>query len=350
MIFGLTFLTFTSAMILAGRVLSQKGPRYTAMIATILFAAGYLLASMSGGSFVILLLSLGCVAGCGIGFGYVCPLSAAMKWFPDNKGLVTGVAVAGFGAGAIVLSCIANFFLLRGMDILVFFRWFSACSGLLLFTAALQLCDPPGTRYVASEAVDRSVFLTWPFLLCAIGIFAGTFAGLLVVGNLAPIVLKTGLSQAQAAFAVSLFAIGNGAGRIIWGKLFDLLHYSCIPWSLASFVLPAALLLLPLPTWLLLLSVVLTGFSFGANFVIYAAAITRFFGTSLFPHLYPVCFMAYGFAGLLGPGIGGAIADKTGTYHSAIVICITLIVFAGALYLRKSGAFHHPHPTRKGVR
>lgn len=350
LIFGMTFLTFTSAMIVAGQVLSRKGPRFTAIIASILFASGYLLASMSEGSFLLLLLSLGCITGCGIGFGYVCPLSTGMKWFPDNKGLVTGVAVAGFGAGAIVLSWIADFFLVRGTDILVFFRWFSLGSGLLLLTSALLLCDPPDPPFASSKAGNRSAFFTWPFILCATGMFSGTFAGLLIVGNLTPMILKTGLEKSQAVFAVSLFAIGNGGGRILWGKLFDLLNYKCIPWSLGSLAVPTAMLLFPLPARFLLPTVILAGISFGANFVIYAATITRFFGTGLFPHLYPVCFMAYGIAGLIGPGLGGALADKTGSYHSAIAICITLLSFAGALFWLKGGAFHHPLTTSKGVR
>ncbi|MBD3394104.1 MAG: MFS transporter, partial [Chitinivibrionales bacterium] len=89
-IFGVTILTFASTMIFTGRVLIKKGPRFTALIAAGLFTSGYLFASMSGGSFALLLLSLGGIVGIGIGFGYVCPLSVGMKWFPDKKGLVTG--------------------------------------------------------------------------------------------------------------------------------------------------------------------------------------------------------------------------------------------------------------------
>ncbi len=348
-IFGLTILTFTATMIFAGRVLSQKGPRFTVIIAASLFASGFLFASVSGGAFVILLLSLGCVTGCGIGFGYVCPLCVGMKWFPDKKGLVTGVSVAGFGAGAVLLSSIAEHYLQAGSDVLVIFRWFGVCAGLTLFTAALLLRDPPGTIYNTPKPGDMSVVFTWPFYLSSIGIFSGTFAGLLIIGNLTPIILKAGLTELQAAFAVSMFAVGNGAGRIIWGKLFDQLNYRCIPLSLGSFALLAGLLLLPIPDWMLMLSVVLVGFCFAANFVIYASAISRFFGTNAFPRLYPICFMAYGIAGAIGPGLGGVLADKTGTYHSAIYICIALVFFAGALSWLKLGVFRFQDKTEKGV-
>lgn len=348
-IFGLTILVFASSMILAGRVMIKKGPRFTALIASSLFMSGYLFASLSNGSFALLLLSLGIISGCGIGFGYVCPLSVGMKWFPDKKGLVTGVAVAGFGAGAVLLSSIAEFFLLNGMDILIFFRWFGICSGVILFTAAMLLSEPPSATCNTSTSHDRSAIFTWPFLLSSIGLFAGTFAGLLIIGNLAPIILRAGLTEKQAAFSVSIFAVGNGLGRIIWGKLFDHFNYKCIPLSLGSFAVAATLLLFSPPDWLLMLAVSWIGFCFGANFVIYASAISRFFGTASFPRLYPVSFMAYGIAGAIGPGLGGFLADTTGTYNTAISICIALVASAGALSVLKLKVFQHQHNSPKGV-
>jgi len=82
--------------------------------------------------------------------------------------------------------------------------------------------------------------------------------------------------------------------------------------------------------------------------VIYAAAISRFFGTRLFPRLYPVCFMVYGIAGVIGPGLGGWLADQTGTYHIALHICIALVSLAGIVSLLKLGVFYQLQ-TNKGV-
>jgi OFA family oxalate/formate antiporter-like MFS transporter len=346
-IFGLTILTFTSTMIFAGRVLVKKGPRFTALIATGLFMSGYLLASFSKGSVPLLFLSLGIITGCGIGFGYVCPLSVGMKWFPDKKGLVTGVAVAGFGAGAVLLSSIAEYFLQNGTDVLMFFRWFGICSGIVIFSGAMLLSEPPLVKDDTSIKHDISAVFTWPFYLNLVGIFAGTFAGLLIIGNLTPIVLETGLNEKQAAISVSIFAIGNGAGRIIWGKLFDHLGYKCIPLSLSCFAFVTALLLLSSPAWFIMLTVSLIGFCFGANFVIYASAISRFFGTASFPCLYPFCFLAYGIAGVIGPGLGGYLADTTGRYNTPIYICIVLVSFASTLSLLKLHVFQNQHKIEK---
>ena len=100
MIFGVTIAVFSVVMIPGGRLLQTLGPRITAGIGALLFAAGYVVASFSGGDFWVLVLGIGCLTGAGIGAGYVCPLTVAMKWFPSNQGLVTGVAVAGCRGGA----------------------------------------------------------------------------------------------------------------------------------------------------------------------------------------------------------------------------------------------------------
>jgi len=344
LIFGLAILVFTLIMPLSGWVLTHQGPQFTAGIAAVLFMAGYILASVSGGSFAWLLLGLGVVAGAGIGFGYVCPLSVCMKWFPKKKGLVTGVAVSGFGGGAILLSSIAEILLTRGMDVLIFFRWFGICAGLLLCGAALLLADPPGAKAGAAQRGSMSALSTPLFALVSMGMFAGTFAGLLIIGNLTPLVMKAGLTEGQATISVSVFAAGNALGRIAWGQVFDHLQYRSIPLSLVSFALTAGLLLLPLPMWLMFFAVALLGFGFGANFVIYASTVSRYFGGAAFPRLYPICFLAYGIAGLMGPGVGGFLADLTGTYALPLAVSIALVLAAGMYSLLKLPHDEHSPP------
>ncbi|MGC9313931.1 MAG: MFS transporter, partial [Sediminispirochaetaceae bacterium] len=141
-IFGLTIGVFTVSMTFAGRLLKQKGPRLTANISAILYMTGYLIASVSGGDYLILLISLGLITGAGIGFGYVGPLSVGMKWFPDRKGLITGITVAGFGGGAVILSTVAGVFIDSGVDVLVFFRWMGFVLGAVLIIAAQCMFEP----------------------------------------------------------------------------------------------------------------------------------------------------------------------------------------------------------------
>ncbi len=327
-LFGVCIGVFTVAMIFAGRILSRKGPRITAAIGAVLFAAGYAIASASNGHPAFLLLGIGVFSGAGIGFGYVCPLTVGMQWFPRQKGLISGLAVAGFGGGAIVLSSVASRLLAGGMDVLQVFMWIAIVAGGLLLVAALLLASPDSVSRQPAPGGDGTRVRSLPFLLAAYGLFSGTFAGLLVIGNLTPMAIVKGLSMAAAAQSVSAFAIGNAAGRILWGHWFDRVSYASIPLSLAG--LGAALILFGVVSSpaLFIFSAGLLGFGFGANFVVYASTLSAYFGLKAFPRLYPIAFLGYGVAGITGPAIGGMLAERTGEYGAALGLSLAVVLLA----------------------
>ncbi len=330
-VFGLAIAVFTVSMIFGGQLLTSRGPRVPALLGSLLFMAGYFVAAFSGGRYALLVLGISVLSGMGIGFGYVCPLTVGMQWFPKHRGLITGVSVAGFGGGAILLTSVAKRLLNGGMDILLLFGWIAAVAGGLLFVSALLLAVPEKTGKLARLNKMTTDLFTWPFALCLFGIFMGTFSGLLVIGNLEPIVRDAGFSGKVAAVAVSIFAVGNAAGRILWGFLFDRIRYFAIPASLACFAVLLQLLTVSNSVWLVLLCTVLLGFGFGANFVIYASALSNHFHIDSFPRLYPICFLGYGLAGVTGPGIGGYLADSTGSYASALGVSTIMVAVAAVV-------------------
>src|SRR4030042_6757527 len=102
-IFSVGLLTFAVVMALvAGRWQKKVGPRIVAITGGLVLGAGYFLAGLAGNNFWGILLGVGLLGGAGIGLGYVCPIAALVKWFPDKKGLISGLAVAGFGFGALI--------------------------------------------------------------------------------------------------------------------------------------------------------------------------------------------------------------------------------------------------------
>lgn len=329
-IFGFTVAAFTIAMIPAGKFMHHYGPRPTAMIGALLFSAGYLLASTSTGTYLALLLCFGLLIGPGIGFGYVCPLTVGMKWFPENRGLVTGIAVAGFGGGAVILSQLAQYLFYTGYGVLEIFRFIGFFLGgaALLAAAGLREPKPHGEDHVIKPGELFGHVFSWHFLLILFGMFSGTFSGLMVIGNLKPIMLKAGLTDSAATTTIALFAIGNVFGRIFWGRLHDHIgSRRTILLSSGLFALALAFLLVDGPHEIAVAATFFAGAGFGSCFVVFASTIVEKFGVKIFPRLYPICFLAYGFAALTGPAIGGIIADMTGSFKMALAISCGVIVF-----------------------
>ncbi|MDD3056789.1 MAG: MFS transporter [Sphaerochaeta sp.] len=332
LVFGLTIMVFTAVMVYSGRLLPRLGPKKTASIGALAYGLGFLVASYSQTSFFVLLLGISLLSGIGIGFAYVVPLSVCLKWFPNQKGLVTGLSVGGFGGGAIILSAIIEQAYLSALPFSSFLAGYGLITAILLLLCA-QLLSVPSESASAQEKPPRSLYRDPIMMLSSLGMFAGTFAGLLVVGNLSSLVLEWGLSEVQAVLAVMLFSVGNASARIVWGYIFDRIGAVSIPLSLLLFSLATLMLLASGPNIpLILVLVALLGFSFGANFVLYAAVIAHAYPLHFFSSLYPLCFLFYGIAGLLGPGIGGWLRDATGSYMTSLVLCL-LIVFFSALLL-----------------
>lgn len=332
-IFGATFCVFTGLMVLAGRLQDIYGPRPVAAAGGLLFGAGYLVSSYSGGSFAMLLLGYGVLGGAGIGFTYVCPLATCVKWFPHRKGLAAGTVVAGYGAGAIVLSALASALFARGLDVLEVFRFVGIAYGGIVTLGALLLFTPNricihslDRRYPVADLLrDRS------FRGLALGMFCGTFAGMMIVGNIKPIGLSFGVGAAAATLAISTFAIGNATGRISWGYISDRLGHRVIPLSLliSTFAVAALLPAAGSPAAFVVVSAIVA-FGFGANFVIYAAEVASRYGADAVGSVYPIVLLFYGVSGIAGPAVGGWLFDSTGSY-AASIIAAAAVTAAGIL-------------------
>lgn len=333
-IFGVTIATFSLAMIPAGRLLSRHGPRNITKIAGILFTLGYLLAATSGGNYFLLLLGIGVIAGAGIGFGYVCPMVTALSWYPRKRGLVLGYVVAGFGAGAIVLTAASALAFDRGIGVLKWFAYLGLSYGIVLLLCAQRLVLPAGVSRSSTTTTEscRKFWRDGHFWALVLGIFCGTFAGLLVIGNLKPIGLSWGISSGVATGAVFLFAFGNAAGRIGWGVLADRLgSRRMIP--LMLMVGAVALMVWPFTASAgpvaFLAVILLIAFSFGGCYVLFAAQVSRFYGSANLPLIYPWVFLANGLAALAGPIIGGWLYDILQDYRLAMFIASAVCAAGG---------------------
>ena len=318
-------------MLFVGRIERRLGPRITAVIGAVLFCSGYLLASVSGGNIVVIILGISILSGSGMGFGYVTVLSNIVRWFPERKGLATGIVVAAFGCGALLMSRIAQPLLNSGVYILDVFRMIGIVYGILLFAGALCLSAPvipdgekPGRPIGIGVLLQDRRF--WVLFYTY---FAGSFAGLMLIGHLKPLGIFYGISDNAAVTAVVLLSAGNAVGRILWGQVHDKIGGKSsvlIALSLLSLFLFLLLVGVSSDISFLVLAVVI-GLFFGANFVLYASDVSGIYGIDQLGIVYPVVSLAYGIAGIVGPVAGGYIFDKMGNFDLPIIlsaiICIT---------------------------
>ncbi len=331
-IFGVAIATFGVCFFFAGKLFELVGPRVAVTIGALLYMFGYILASFSSGSFPIILIGYGLMTGAGVAFGYISVLVACMLWFPKHKGMITGLAVAGFGAGAILLAAVAGWALARGVDVLVFWLYIGLTYGIAILLLGTMILLPKAVVGEKRARIRlRELVRKRPYWGMVAGLFAGTFAGLLVVGNLKPIGLSCGLSQGLATAAVGAFAFGNAGGRIVWGWVFDWLGKYTIPVSLL-FLAAAVFSLQPSAKLGALFVVVaaLAGAGFGANFVVYAAHVASTFGADRVSGVYPYIFLAYAIAGTTGPTMGGLLYDRTQSYQLPAMVAVA-VALAGAL-------------------
>lgn len=333
-IFSLALATFALTMIFAGKLQDKQGPRIVATFGGVVLGAGYLLASFTGGNFLLLALAVGVIGGAGIGLGYVCPIAACVKWFPDKRGMVTGLAVAGFGAGAWIFAKIAAS-LIDAYGVLISLQYLGVIFMVSVVAGAQLLKNPPAgwkpvgwkppesnfrATSVENFAWNDMVKLRQFWMLWIMFVF-GAAAGLLVIGILKPYGVHSGLSAAAAANAVGVLALFNGAGRIVWGAVSDKIgrKNTMTLMFLLQGMMMFALIKMASTELTLSIAAAWIGFNFGGNLALFPSTTADFFGTKNVGINYGLMFTAYGVAGIAGPILAGGVFDMTGSYMWAFI-------------------------------
>jgi len=345
-------------MIFAGRWQDRIGPRKVATIGGILLGVGYISAFfvdvVSGGDALLgtiyLIITYGIIGGAGIGFAYVCPIAALVKWFPDKKGTITGIAVAGFGAGALVFGWVETILLTFynvpttlniGMPMLVLgvvYMLLVVLGSQLLtnppegwlpagYTPPTTIADGAGTGMMPGQMIRTSSF----WLLWLMFVFAAT-AGLMTLGNVKSAALAID-ATADAVVIVGVMSLLNAAGRIVWGATSDrlgrentmILMFLVLSLGMFAFAWMSTIAI----SWLAVMAIAsLIGFCFGGNFALFPSATADFFGSKNVGKNYGVMFTAYGIAGITGAFVAGPIVDFFGSYFWAFVITGILAIVA----------------------
>ncbi len=350
-VFSVSLATFAVVMVLAGRRLATWGPRRLAFTGGLTLGAGYVIAGVGGGSqFASVLLGIGLVGGAGIGLAYVVPIAVGMRWFPDHKGMISGVAVAGFGFGAMAWIKIAGAWgdLIERIGLDGTFRVYGVTFAVVVGLGSLAMTMPPkGWRpagFTPPEAAGagtedfthREMLRTPQFHLISLTFMVSAGAGLMAIGvmKLYPVELLTdgGVSEDEAsaiagtAMAV-FFSLANGIGRLVWGTLSDTLgrRRSIVTMTATQGVLFLLFTVMAGNEYTLYLAAALIGFNFGGNFALFPAITADEFGNRAVADNYPWVFLSYGVGGIVFPILGGWLGDAGSfgvAFAAAGVMCL----------------------------
>ena len=368
-IFGIGLLSFAITMIFAGKLQQKYGPRNIAILGGILMGSGVILSAFMT-NFIGLLITYGIIFGAGIGFGYVCPIASASKWFPDKKGFINGIAVAGFGAGSFVFNYLIkalanptnletdhpNFVSTVTQNIPLMFIVLGIIYLVLIIGGAFTLSNPPegwkpegwippapseksgisGLEFERGQTIKLPQFwMLWAtFILSAI-------SGLMVIGSYTAFAKTVdvgdnfiyNIGTADFVLIGSLAALFNGLGRIVWGKMADIITYKRA--MLLMFITQAVLLFIYFSTnfnaiYFLIMTCAIF-FCFGGNFSLFPTATADLFGSKNLGPNYGVIFTAYGIAGFMGATMVSAFVSVFGSY--LILFIVMGLMSVGAVVL-----------------
>ncbi|MCX7986285.1 MAG: MFS transporter, partial [Bacteroidales bacterium] len=333
LIFGTLIAIFPSTMLIVPRISQKLSIRYLLYLAAGLYLVAYLAASLSDGSFYVILLSIGVLSGIATGIGYWVSLTVPVQWFPNRKGLITGIAAAGFGLGAILLSNIAHG-VIQQYGILKLFLVIGVVYSFIIFLSSHGISSPDGYLRNMNSNIDYTFLRDKIFYKLFAGIFLGTFAGLLIIGSLKMIGQESAISNNYLVLGVSVFAFFNFLGRLFWGFLSDIIGAS-ISIFMALLLQASAILALNFFTlspisYTLLASLI--GFGFGGNFVLFAKETAQLYGVNRLGNVYPYVFLGYALAGIFGPLTGGVLFDIFQNYHFAILIAATASLLGAIIF------------------
>ena len=353
-VYTIAVVCFALTFIWAGRLQDRKGPKLCAFAGGILVSLGFFLVSFTT-SLVMLYVFFGVIVGVGNGFGYSTPMPVASKWFPDKRGLVVGLMVGGYGGGQAIFGTLASASLIPSLGWRTTFQILAAIFFVMTMCGAMLLRNPPpGYRPagwtppavapgVRTDFTTAEMLRTSTFYFLWIAFAFGTTAGQMAISQLVPFARTAGLGATIATYSLVVTSFGNAGGRVLSGWLSDTLGR--LP-TLKTMVLLSAVAMPALFLWRaqvvpFFVLIALVYWCYGTQLSLFASTTGDFFGTNNLGLNYGVLFTAWGFAGILGPGIAGRIYVAFGDYRYAFFSAAGFAVIAFiALMLAKPPA--HP--------
>jgi len=339
------FIVFeTWIMPLEGWVIDRMGPRIFTTIAGVLCGVGW-----SGLAFATTrwqLYGFYAVAGIGAAFVYSGSIASALKWFPDRRGLASGIIAGGFGSGAaLFIPIIASLIHSRG------YRTAFLVTGILqgaIILAVAQVLRHPDAGFAASHPSARvshprvrrnteqfttpEMLRTPQFYLLYFMFIAMATGGLLVTAQAGPVAAEWGISRGALTAALALDRISNGVSRLGWGWISDYIGRETT--MAIAFILQAVCLfsVLAIGSWsgtLFTISLILTFLTYGEVFSLFPSLVGDYFGADHATSNYSFMYSAKGMASIIGGGLAAVLFEKFGSWSAAFYGSALLALASG---------------------
>src|SRR6266550_2178317 len=333
--FTISIFVLGFAAFFGGLWMNRKGPRVVALTGGALYGLGVFLTSFSANNLWWLYFSYGFIGGLGLGLGYIVPVAVLVKWFPDRRGLITCIAVGGFGGGALITAPVATR-LTQSVGVLPTFAYLGVAYFIIAIIAALFMQNPPegfvpdGWTPSAKETSQRAghdfvlpeALKAWQWWALWLILFLNTCAGIAVISQEAPIFQElTGASAIVAANMVGLASIGNGVGRVFWAWVSDLITRRA---TFAVMFILQALLFWFLPNIPIVSLMTIVTFvvlmCYGGGFGTMPAFTADYFGPKNVGPIYGLMLTAWSFASAVGPLLIAHMRETAGSYRGALHI------------------------------
>jgi OFA family oxalate/formate antiporter-like MFS transporter len=332
--------------IIGGLWMDRVGPRKVASVAGVIYGIGYLVSALavSRHSLTGLYFGYGILGGIGMGMGYITPVATLVKWFPDRRGLMTGVAVAGYGAGALIMSPVAARTIVS-LGIPATFAILGVVYLIFVVAAAQFYANPPqGYRPAGWEpksAVSKAAttynftvkeaMSTWQFWLLWFMLFVNVSAGIMIISQASPIAQQlVGMSAVQAAgLGVGLISIFNGIGRVFWAWVSDMIGRAQVYFLLyviQAVTFYALTTVHSIPVFTACFAII--GLCYGGGFGTMPSFTADFFGPKFMGGIYGWILLAWGVAAVPSPLLIASVRQSTGTYAPAIHMISIVMVCA----------------------
>ena len=341
-IFSAGLATFAIVMVIVGPW-AKKEPRKATMLGGLVLGLGYVLGGFLGSNFIMQFVCIGLIGGAGIGIAYVVPIAVGVKWFPDKKGLIAGLGVAGFGFGATIWVKLAgswfggllnttSVFGLPGVQSV--FVIYGIIFAAVVLIGSLFMIDPPAGykpkgwnppeaasgKSAAVDMTSKQMLKTPQYYMLLLMFIGSGLAGLMVIYCIrlfgVDALQASGVASAKqaatiAGTAMALYAIFNGLGRIVWGAVSDKIGRKCALVTMCTLqgIIMLVFLRMGGTAAGLIAGASIIGFNFGGNFALFPTATSDFFGVKNLGPNYGWVFLAYAVAGIAGPQVAGFFKD-----------------------------------------